>query len=109
MLDARIGRKCWSRKYFGVLDTFLIFFVSSSIASLSIQSSESDERHERVTATAVLRKGKKMSRAQLMLENSMALMASHGQTLNCVNKNKLVDRTSVEHDAAALSAPLSSL
>ena len=50
-----------------VLDTFLIFFVSPSIASLSIQSSESDERHERVTATAVLRKGKKMSRTQLVL------------------------------------------
>ena len=59
-----------------VLDTFLIFFVSPSIASLSIQSSESDERHKRVTAAAVLRKGKKMLRAQLMLENSMArLMA----------------------------------
>ena len=60
-----------------VLDTYLIFFVSPSIASLSIQLSESDERHERVTVTAVLRKGKKMSRTQLVLED----YGSHGRKL----------------------------
>ena len=93
-------------KYFDVLDTFLIFFVSPSIASLPIQSSESDEHHERVTAAAVPRKREEDVKSTT---DTRKLYGSHGQKLNCVNKNKLVDRTSVQHDAAALSAPLSSL
>ena len=96
-------------KYFDVLDTFLIFFVSYSIVSLSISAVVWSLRNLASTTWGSDCRCSPTKREEDVESTTDArkLYGSHGQKLNCVNNNTWTEQVSkVTQQLSPLRYPL---